>query len=261
MRVLPNIDIKTDQSNYMWFEQNTFNRGIESNLYVIPSIFGEGTVAKIWKIRTQSIIQNKFEKIKRLYQIDMLKEINDIKILASISCNGKIIGYLMNQSNFRQINQVPQTRIETLKYLILARQKLQQFLDLGILYGDITSDNILVFKNNVCFCDLDNVAYQGFEMDIRRMYLDLFLNNYGKMDEKAVSYMYNCFTMKNLCHLDTNVELEEYLQSNQIPRELLLGPYRYIKEQMQIITPAYEGLYFIDYIKDKYKQKINSLIA
>lgn len=164
----------------------------------------------------------------------------------------------MNKSAYREIDNVPMTRTELLHYLLLARQKLCQLEELEIIYGDISGSNILVFQNDVCFCDLDNVAYQGFDMDIMSNSLKEFTCNYGRIDQKAVSYMYNIFTIRQLCFLDENRLVEEYLETEQIPRELLPTPYRQIKEQMRVVTPQYEGHYLMDYVKEKYKQKVNS---
>lgn len=255
MKCLPNIEITKEQLKYVK-QQISFDSGAESLLYELPSIFGSRTVAKIWKNGRQEVIQNKFKKIERLYQIEELKKINDIRILKSISCNGEIIGYLTNRVFYQSMAKVSITRIEILKYLLLARQKLQQFLDLGILYGDISDKNILVSKNAVCFCDLDNVAYQELEMDINPRILDYFLSDYGKLDEKAISYMYNIFTIKELCSLKEDFKVERYFDTIRIPRELSPVSYEYIKEQMQNVTPRYTGLYFIDYVKDRYKEKV-----
>ncbi len=257
MKCLPNIEITKEQLKY-GREQISFDSGAESILYELPSIFGSGTVAKIWKNGRQEVIQNKFEKIKRLYQIEELRKINDITILKSISCNGDIIGYLTNRVFYHPMAKGNFTRIEKLKYLLLARQKLQQFLDLGILYGDISNKNILVSKNDVCFCDLDNVAYQELKMDIEPLILDYFLSDYGKLDEKAISYMYNIFTIKILCSLKENQDVEQYFKTEKVPHELLLGAYYSIRYQMMHVKPWYEEHYFIDYIKNKYKKRVTN---
>lgn len=262
MKCLPNIKITNEEKQYL-LNQNRFNYGTESLIFDAPSLFGENRLAKIWDVDVckEKTIQNKFEKLKRLYHIDTLKEINDIQIIASISCEGEIIGYLMNKSPYREIDFFPTSRTEMLNYLWLARQKLKQFEQLGILYGDISSSNILFFKNDVCFCDLDNVAYQELDMDIVPVCLGEFMRKYEfsstmKVNEKAISYMYNLFTIKELCFLDENRLVEEYLESEQIPRELLPLAYKEIRRQMRHIAPSYEGYYFIDYVKDKYKEKL-----
>lgn len=250
MRNLPNITITKEQFQYIK-ATTLFDYGSESVLYKIPSIFGTKTVAKIFFGLNDTVIQNKFEKLKRLYQIETLPKINEVQILASISCNKKVIGYLMNCSSFQEIAKVPRKRSETLQYLILARQKLKQLEQLGILYGDISSSNLLVGENNVCFCDLDNVAYQNFSMDNYTNVLIEFIKNYGCFNEKAISYMFNILTIKELCFIEENRLVEEYLETEQIPRELASRPYRYIRNQMRFITPQYEGFYFIDHVKKK----------
>ena len=264
MKCLPNIKITNEEKQNL-LNQNNFNYGEDSLIFEAPSLFGENRLAKIWDMDAffckEKTIQNKFEKLKRLYQIDALKDINDIQITASISCEEEIIGYLMNKSPYREIDYFPTTHTEMLNYLWLARQKLKQFEQMGILYGDISSSNILFFKNDVCFCDLDNVAYQELDMDIVPVCLGEFMRKYEfsstrKVNKKAISYMYNLFTIKQLCFLDENRLVEEYLESEQIPRELLPLAYKEIRKQMRHVTPLYEGYYFIDYVKEKYKEKL-----
>lgn len=262
MNCLPNIKITNKEKQYL-LNQKKFNHGTESFIFEVPSLFGENRLAKIWDVDVckGETIQNKFEKLKRLYHIDTLKEINDIQIIASISCEGEIIGYLMNKSSYRKIDYFPTTHTEMLNYLWLARQKLKQFEQLEILYGDISSSNILFLKNDVCFCDLDNVAYQELDMDIVPVCLGEFMRKFEfsstmKVNEKDISYMYNLFTIKGLCFLDENRLVEEYLESEQIPRELLPLAYKEIRKQMRHVTSLYEGHYFIDYVKDKYKEKL-----
>lgn len=255
MRILPNIEITKEQLNYIK-SKDIFNYGSESYLYIVPSIFGFGTVAKIWLKQEEQVIYNKFEKIKRLYQIEILKEINAIQILKSISCEGRIVGYTMNKSSYQEINQVPMTGIEVLQKLLLTRQKLQQFLNLEILYGDISSSNILVSENDICFCDLDNVSYQELKMDTNSKFLNDFITKYGIFDEKAISYMHNLLTIKELCLFSDEYQVQRYLRGGEVPTGLSLTDYRYICAQMLEVTPSYEGYYLIDFIEPKYKQKI-----
>lgn len=213
-------------------------------------------VAKIWNSHSKALIANKFEKIKRLYQLDLLEKINDVRILKSVSYQGQIIGYLMNLTHFREFNTVLRTRSETLYYLSLVRSQLRNFEKLGIIYGDLSDANIMVSNREICFCDLDNVAYQEFGIDLMPTLLDEFIACYGKLDEKAMSYMHNIFTIKELCYLEDYREVEAYIESRRIPREISPHAYRLICEQMLTITPYYEGHYIIDYAKEKYKQRL-----
>lgn len=251
MKRLPNIDLTEKEICYLE-KQPIKDYGAESRLYEIPAIFGQNTVAKMFAFLGEEVIQNKFEKIKRLYQLEELTRINEIQILKSISYRGKLVGYLMNKSVYLTADCYRMTRKQQLEYLMLARQKLFQLEKLDILYGDISASNIMIGKNDICFCDLDNVAYQELPMDVQPGILEEFVSQYGKMDSKAVSYMFNFYTLKQLCFLDGNKEVEEYLEIPQIPREIIPQYYLAIKNQMRIITQTYEGRYFVDYIKPKY---------
>lgn len=252
MRNLENVELTKEQYHYM--KRRVYDYGTEATLYSEPSIFGMGTVAKIFNDSDKTIIQNKFLKIHQLYQLEDLEKINDIHILKSISYQRKIIGYLMNRTHYRDISFVSdQTQI--LYYLLKGRQKLKQMQELGILYGDISISNLMVYGNDVCFCDLDNVSYQGFKMDMVSEFLEEFICNYGEVDEKLHSYMYNLLTIRMLCSLDETSLVKDYFEEEQIPEELLPRYYLYIRKQMQFVTPKYDDIYFIDYVKEKVKQK------
>ena len=127
MKSFPNIKLTTRQFLSLC-EQSYFNYGSEAVLYENPSLFGDNTLAKIWSsiYCTKDVIENKFEKLKRMYQLDKLKEMNDIKILSSISCGKEIVGYTISKSIYTKIGMEPITRTQLLYYLLKARQKLQQ---------------------------------------------------------------------------------------------------------------------------------------
>ncbi len=57
------------------------------------------------------------------------------------------------------------------------------------------------------------MAYQELEMNINPIILDYFLIDYGKLDEMAIFYMYNIFTIKELCSLEDNLEVEKYFKT------------------------------------------------
>lgn len=92
----------------------------------------------------------------------------------------------------------------------MIHEKLKILNKHGILYGDISGSNILVSKNDICFCDLDNVAYKQFPMDNMRYSLKEFIQAYGKMDDKAVAYCFNIFTLATL----SDTELLEIREIN-----------------------------------------------
>ncbi len=249
MKSLPNIELTEEQYHYMI--RRKFDYGSESILYSEPSIFGSNTVAKIYNTKNEQIIQNKHEKLKGMYQLEKLKEINDIQILKSISYQRKIIGSLYSRTCYRDFNQISMKKSEILQVLIQIRYKLQQLESMDILYGDISGSNVMIYQNQICFCDLDNVAYQDYPMDLMVEQLIEFITNYGKFDAKAVSYMFNFFALKKLCFFEENKQVEEYLELMSIPREFKPKPYLYITEQMRIVTPYYKGYYLTDYVKQK----------
>ena len=256
MRVLPNIELTEEQYDYMigWY---SYDSGAESNLYKIPKLFGVETITKIWNDETPvMILENKFKKIKELYQIQELEQINDIRIVSSVSYKGRVIGYVMNYSSDIPLYDVCVSRWEKMAILMRVHKKLKRFEELGIIYSDVSCANILVGNHNeVTLCDLDNVALPklNLKMDCYRDEVKEFINNYGQFDEKVTSYTFNLLTISQLYFLEEYELVKEYLESEQIPEEFEPSAYCAIRDQMRIVTPEYEGLYLTDYVKPKYK--------
>ncbi len=255
MKKLPNIKLTAKQFLSL-YDAPSFDYGGESNIYQIPELFGEDTLAKIWTCDIPPyVIDNKFQKIKLLYQNEQLEQINDVKILASISYGKNIVGYTMTRSYFRSLDFICTSREDQLRILIQIKEKLKQFETLGILYGDVSAGNILVGSQDVCFCDLDNVAYQGYDMDYYSASLQQFIDCYGKINFDIVSYAFNYLVLRQLCSLDTNEKVTDYLKTEQIPEEIEAESYQKIKKQMNNAC-SYEGLYLTDYIKPEYQPLI-----
>ena len=263
MRVLPNIELTEEQYDYIC-KYNYFGEGAESDIYKIS----KKNIAKIWSSGAYLEIENKFQKIKALYQIEELEQINDIKIISSISYNGEIIGYQMTFSRgipyYKLSKYRNVSRKEKLEIFMRTRQKIKQFADLGIIYCDIHEGNILIGRHRVTFCDLDNVAIPklGLEIDARTKLNDIFLREYGKFDEKISSFVLNMFTLQELCFLNlvnyrrVFKKLKTFSKMNAVPIEFEPERYYAILEQMSNITPEYEGLYLTDYVKPTYKSLI-----
>ena len=203
-----------------------------------------------------SMPQNKVAKIRWLYD-------NDVKFitqaLSIISCAGTIIGYEMTYDEEDQsLKNLDLSLEESIIILKQAKDALIYFQSLGITYGDVTSDNILVNSatKQVKFCDIDNMQVRKFKVDAKGSPLMRYYEQTGIIDAKADAYMHNLLVLKSLYYKG------EY--ESEIIKELRRGNFcgnippeaKRIFESMTKPT-TFNGKYAIDsiYKKTILKQK------
>ena len=75
----------------------------------------------------------------------------------------------------------------------------------GNLAGDLSTVNVLAHITNYklgCLCDLDNMQIGDLPFDITSDYVNEFLFQYGKADEKLDWYVLNLLTLESVYGLD-----------------------------------------------------------
>lgn len=126
---------------------------------------------------------------------------NDVKILSSLSYEGRLVGYDMTyDENAVDLLTVELPILEKVFYWIMAQQKLEYFHELGIVFGDVKSNNILINpkKKSLSFCDLDNIQMGNYPMDCCSDYLISFADDDGFVPEEVDRYMYNLMLLSEL---------------------------------------------------------------
>lgn len=226
-----------------------WNYGSEGVIYRIPDgkrnilmkIFFDHYNRKPFPIET---MQNKKRKI------DVLKNItlpNRVQVEGRIFLQDKFIGYLLGEAmNFHDFSLNTFTTFQKLEFLKRLRNQLTRFHELGIIYGDLKSDNVLAHYSNYklgCLCDLDNAQIGNLPIDIKSDYVDEFLYQYGEVDAMLDWYAFNLFTLETIYGLDKTSctayeETRSYMDQYKGSCEAL--------RKMQHITPQYEGSLLID---------------
>lgn len=195
MSLVPTIDITQDE--YCTLRSRPLKKGGEG----IICSGGKKSLYKFFtdqKGETISMPRNKVSKIKWLYD-------NDVKFitqaLSIISCTGTIIGYEMTYDEKDQsLESLDLSLEESIIILKQAKDALTYFETLGITYGDVTSDNILVNSatKQVKFCDIDNMQVRKFKIDAKGSPLMRYYEQTGTIDAKADAYMHNLLVLKSL---------------------------------------------------------------
>lgn len=251
MAVLPNKELTEHELNY--YRENYFDFGAESTIYRNDS----NKIYKIWNQEEKESLEqfkgrteNKYQKIKRCHA-ENIRHIP--RIYSTLSYQGTCIGY---EQSFDEDDYIlliapldKEDRLEKEKQMLPI---LNYFTDLGIVYGDIKNDNILINRKTgaITFCDIDNIRYQEFPMDIVSSVLDRFINLCGSEDKKIHSYMHNLLTLEqlhpNIC------SYEEVLGAIQLGEydDFLEEKGKKLVKELHQVTPNYSGDYIVNYIKN-----------
>lgn len=185
--MLHNIELKELEVAHL--KGNEYDYGAESKIYKT----NRGTVYKIFSDMPKDIQENKFQKVKLLFErnIDFM-----IDILSTISCNGEFIGYEMPfiKDCFWQVNLNETEKIQYLKQL---KQFLLKLEDNDITYADIKDDNIFIENHKLKLGDIDNTSIDNYKMDLIPAVLDRIYHD-GIFEADCHSLMHNNFTVYTL---------------------------------------------------------------
>lgn len=251
-RSLPNKNL-TETEFYNLFEIETGLFGGEGS--IIPSE-EPGEVRKVFFYPFQGqkedlenyykITQNKLEKLKLLYQMNLE---NLVFPTRTLSYEDFIVGYDMTAVDCGIKENL------TLEDLQRLKEKLKIFHQHGVIHGDIKRSNILISKTGqLALCDLDNMQIEDYPIDRHNYYISYFCNGDLLVDENADIYLYNLLFLQQL-----SKETKEY---DTIINEIL---FEELKDKlpdtmqdelfkMQSSFTGYHGNYLINYINDKNKE-------
>lgn len=233
-------DLKTLYDQYFW------TNGGEGDIYKIP-VGKKYILMKIFydpihdcPFWPRPVLQNKKNKI------DFLKKLalpNKIQVMASLSLEYEFIGYIMNEAEaFQNFSYNTFSNYQKIEFLKRMKNQLKKFHQLGIIYGDVKTDNVLSHIHNYklgCFCDLDNMNVGPFQIDVMSEHTKHFLSKYGCLDEKLDWYFFNVMTLESLFFPNKNTYvIERFIKEYQGESETL--------QEMQQITPQYRGNLLID---------------
>ena len=198
MQRMPNINL-TPEEYKMMVDYCRLERG------------GEGIICKgmrpdtLYKIFVEydtttptGLSDNKFKKIVALHENRIE---NSVQPLSTISLNGDIIGYEMTyDEDDISFDKMFLFRRQLIRALKETSEILKYFASQDITYGDVKANNILINRKTkkAKFCDMDNIRYKEYPIDLLSDHVDSFITLPGDLEEKADAYMHNLMTLQML---------------------------------------------------------------
>ncbi len=244
-----NIYFKSSQELTEFHKLFYWKSGSEGNIYRIP----DGIKNILLKLfynpfngasLPEKTIQNKRKKISTLKKMVLP---NRVQVKGNVFLDDKFIGYILTEAmNYQDLCFNSFTTFQKLEFLRRLKTQLQRFHALGIIYGDLKSNNVLSHISNYklgCLCDLDNMQVKGYPIDITSDYVDEFLFQYGDINEKLDWYMFNLLTLETIFGLDKTTYMA-YIETRSFMNNYT-GNCSSLKA-MQHITSLYKGDLLID---------------
>lgn len=224
--------------------------GSEGLIYRIPDgrknmlmkLFFEPNIGTfLWPDAT---IKNKEKKVQCLKAMALP---NKVQVKGKIFLQNEFIGYFLNEAmDYQDFCFNSFTTFQKLGFLKRLRNQLVRFHKLGIIYGDLKSNNVLAHYRNYrlgCLCDLDNMQIKDLPIDIKSNYVDEFLYQYGKVDEKLDWYVLNLLTLESIHELDQTTDMAYH--ETRAFMDHYRGNCEALRE-MQHVSPHYEGSLLIE---------------
>ena len=230
MRKMPNINLDKEEFKKMYLS-DLFGRGIESR--IVKS--SDNTLYKLFfkayqllfskaAYDSEKYLDNKLKKLKLIYNLsDKLQDDlgpYNVLPLSTISVNGMLVGYELTHDEYDQtLDETYLEYDEKLYCLKRTHQILKCYENYGIIYGDISADNILVNSNSYLsmFCDIDNIQIGDYRMDTEHYILSEYISGRGDLDITAHAYMHNFVVLHTLVkQLKDREKTEKFLVSGEI---------------------------------------------
>lgn len=191
---------------------------------------------------------NKFNKVLAMYENPLE---DSVQPLSTISIDGNLVGYEMTfDEQDTTLDQIFLTRKQLIDALKGTSRILQYYARNDITYGDVKSNNILINRKTkrTKFCDMDNVRYGQYPIDLITDHIESMLAPEQDIDERVDAYMHNLMTIQML-----NAPQLDY---DQILYQLSEGKFRksYKKEASEALATMaspkpFNGEYIIQYVK------------
>lgn len=216
---------------------------------IFKTNFGQSNCSKD---EIEEIRENKFCKINTLFSFGK-KFNNAFRPLSTYSYQGKFVGYRGRWFSYPDMQYEILDREDKIYYLKKIKEKLEQFHELGIVYGDIKDNNILLCYSlrDIILLDIDNMQVGSYSIDLLGKFAQNFISHYGNVDEKLDSYMMNLLTLEQL--FESSGWYDEVLACLEVgflPEEFREGHRLYkskrLAREMSFVTSSYSGEYFID---------------
>lgn len=224
--------------------------GKESKIYK----FKDDKLLKLFKMDEGIDTQNKLNKLLILSQLDIKENIFRDLVFVDDVLRGYTVDDL-TKKGYKPTFCLEQKRKERLEILKKTLERLEEFHELGIIYGDITESNILYNGSNIIFCDMCNVNIGGYTFDMPNMYQRYYLNTINKIDSSLDNFMFNMHFIAYYLQ-EYYVYVYAFLNSTQLKGRLANDECKKIVHDILFLDENYNGDLFINHLNDDFKTKL-----
>lgn len=191
---------------------------------------------------------NKFNKILAMYERPLE---DSVQPLSTISIDGELVGYEMTYDEHdTTLDQIFLTRKQLIDALKGTSRILKYYAQNDITYGDVKANNVLINRKTkkTKFCDMDNVRYGEYPIDLITDHIESMLAPDQDIDERIDAYMHNLMTIQMLNAPQLNYD--------EILYQLSEGKFRrfYKPEASEALATMaspkpFNGEYIVQYLK------------
>ena len=255
MKRIPIVEVsKTEYRSLMGLCEKSKLRGEEGSILLGLAPKVAIKVFHLLSEYTSSVIlENKSRKLDFIYNIPDFD--NEVRPLALLCYQKKLFSYAMTTDpNMTTLLSASLSKDQRSFYLRSSKDQLKYFHKLGLVYGDVKANNILINQETkkASFCDLDNIQVKDkYPADILPYYIEMFSNIDGLMEPSVDYYTHSLMTLSELD--GEHQEYDEILTklNSSYPFDFLEeNAFTTLREIRQAIY-EYKGDYLIDYVKIK----------
>lgn len=203
--------------------QRKLNNGVEGDIYYYKRN-NELVLLKVFRrdimlddeVRhvSDETIENKKNKLEIISESPLFSD--EVKLYDLVyDGDDNLIGYTMKIDCLKTSNDVNFTR-KRIEILKLMKEKIELFNKNNIYIGDFNQRNIIVTKDGIKLCDLDNIKIGDYDFDMPGLFVLEYLKRFYD-ETKIDNYSFN---LETICYLGRIYEpfLFYSLHKNGLPR-------------------------------------------
>ena len=192
---------------------------------------------------------NKKAKIQMLHDIPNLTY--SVRPVSTIEVDGKFLGYEMTTNpDDITLADIILSEDEKIAYLFQIKKILDYYKSLGIIYGDVRGDNILInpYQRTTTFCDMDNIQIGNYSFDVTVDVLSSYIEEKNAIDETIDSFMFNLLILEQLAYPnETYNEIITRINNGIFPPNINKEANKILESMLSPKT--YDGQTILQYIK------------
>lgn len=230
--------------------QRKLNNGVEGDIYyykrnnelVLLKVFRRNIMLDD-EVRhvSDETIENKKNKLEIISESPLFSD--EVKLYDLVyDGDDNLIGYTMKIEDLQTASDINSTR-KRIEILKLVRDKLELFNKNNIYIGDFNQNNIIVTKDGIKLCDLDNIKIENYDFDLPNIFTLTYLKNF-KTPSLVDNYSFN---LESICYVGRIYEpyLLVNVRKNGLPRKINTEKNRILFRKI-LENKNYNNEYLID---------------